>query len=140
MGLVDEFKRWRLVQQGLSSGKKRRTADEKGLFWFLSRSSSVRAGIYIAFAVGLGALILATSGITGLGQQGTLNVAGVLLICAISIFHLNHGVSAVKNGNVLLIFGGIFFQLWLIHLTRGVSSAWFSPDAQFLLIPLAFAP
>ncbi|MDB4364035.1 hypothetical protein N9Z09_01855, partial [Akkermansiaceae bacterium] len=86
MGLVDEFKRWRLVQQGLSSGKKRRTADEKGLFWFLSRSSSVRAGIYIAFAVGLGALILATSGITGLGQQGTLNVAGVLLICAISIF------------------------------------------------------
>jgi len=140
MSLVDKFRRWRLVQQGLSSGKKRRTADEKGLFWFLSRSPSVRAGIYLAFALGLAILIALTSGMSGLGLRGTLTVAGVLLICAIAIFHLNHGTSAVKNGSVLLVFGGIFFQLWLIHVTRDASSAWFSPDAQFFLIPLAFAP
>ena len=67
-------------------------------------------------------------------------VGGVLLTCAIAIFHLNHGVSAVRNGNVLLVFGGILFQLWLIHLTRGISSKWLPADAQFLLIPMAFAP
>ncbi|MDB4353839.1 hypothetical protein N9Z02_00905, partial [Akkermansiaceae bacterium] len=111
MGLVDEFKRWRLVQQGLSSGKKRRTADPKGLFWFLSRSSLVRVGIYIAFALGFGALIMGTNGIADLGQLGTLSVAAVLLVCAVAIFHLNHGASAVRNGSVLLVFGGILFQL-----------------------------
>ena len=140
MGLVDEFRRWRLVQRGFSSGKKRRTADEKGLFWFLSRSHSVRSGIYLAFALCFAALIYATSGIEGLGKQGSLMVGGVLLTCAIAIFHLNHGVSAVRNGNVLLVFGGILFQLWLIHLTRGISSKWLPADAQFLLIPMAFAP
>ncbi len=140
MGLIDEFKRWRLVQQGLSSGKKRRTAEEKGLFWFLSRSPSVRVGIYLAFALGLAFLISATAGIASLGYQGTLTVAGVLLVCAVAIFHLNHGKDALRNGNVLLVFGGMLFQLWLIHIAKGLSSAWFSPDAQFLLIPFAFAP
>ncbi|MGJ8695019.1 MAG: HD family phosphohydrolase [Verrucomicrobiaceae bacterium] len=140
MGLVDDFRRWRLVQQGLSSGKKRRTSKEKGLFWFLSRSVLVRAGIYLVFAGGISALLWNASSIAGLGQLQVLAVALVLLISAIAIFHFNHQQASRRNGNVLLVYGGILFHLWLVHVTSGLSAGWLPESARFLVMPLAFAP
>ncbi|MGC6427437.1 MAG: HD family phosphohydrolase [Akkermansiaceae bacterium] len=139
MGLIDEFKRWRLVQQGLSSGKKRRTSGETGIFWFLSRSGTVRGGIYAACAALLAAVLWNCPGMTAMGPVLLLSIAVVLLICAVAIFQLNHRRSSTKNGSVLLVYGGIVFHLWILRLASGL----LIPETQsisFLLMPLAFAP
>lgn len=139
MGLFDEFKRWRLVQQGLSSGKKRRTNQASGIFWFLSQSASVRAAVYLAFAIGLAVLCWNSPEREGMGQGLLFAITGVLVVCAIAIFQLNHHKSAGKNGSVLLIFGGIVFHLWLLRLTSGLVSEG-SLIAPILLMSLSFAP
>lgn len=139
MGLIDEFKRWRLVQQGLSSGKKRRTSEETGIFWFLSRSASVRGGIYVASAALLAAVLWNCPGMEPMGNVLLLSVTGILLVCAIAIFQLNHSRSANKNGSVLLVFGGIVFHLWILRLAGGLLVAE-SQGVSFLLMPLALAP
>ncbi|MDB4618323.1 HDIG domain-containing protein [Akkermansiaceae bacterium] len=139
MGLVDEFKRWRLVQQGLSSGKKRRTSEEGGMFWFLSRSALVRGGIYAASAAMLAAVLWKCPGMEEMGSVLLLSITAVLLICAVAIFQLNHHRSANKNGSVLLVFGGIIFHLWLLRLAGGLISTEESA-LSFLLMPLALAP
>lgn len=139
MGLVDEFKRWRLVQQGLSSGKKRRTSGEGGMFWFLSRSALVRGGIYAASAAMLAAVLWKCPGMEEMGSVLLLSITAVLLICAVAIFQLNHHRSANKNGSVLLVFGGIIFHLWLLRLAGGLISTEES-TLSFLLMPLALAP
>ena len=139
MGLIDEFKRWRLVQQGLSSGKKRRTNEETGVFWFLSRSGLVRGGIYAACAALLAAVLWSCPGAEETGEVLLLSIAGVLLVCAVAIFQLNHRKSATRNGSVLLVFGGIIFHLWVLRLASGLFVAE-SQGISFLLMPLALAP
>lgn len=139
MGLIDEFKRWRLVQQGLSSGKKRRTSEASAAFWFLSQSAAVRGAVYLAFALGLAILCWSSPEHEGIGQGLLYAITGVLVVCAIAIFQLNHHKSAGKNGSVLLIFGGMIFHLWLLRLTSGLVSEG-SLMAPILVMPLSFAP
>ena len=56
LGLVDQIRRWRLVQKGLSSGKKRRTSTDGGALAAMDRSLIVRGALYVGFSLGMLAL------------------------------------------------------------------------------------
>ena len=137
MGLVDVIKRWRLVQQGLSSGKKRRTSSDDGPFEKLGRSLALRGALYLGFAVSLLSLLIGTES----ASLGWLAIAGVILVCSLAIFHLNHQSSARRNGTVFLVFGGILAHLWLVRVACGFANGTALPEEyEFLILPLAFAP
>lgn len=137
MGLVDEIRRWRLVQQGLSSGKKRRTQSDAGVLVRLDRSLVIRGLLYVGFAIGMCGLLL---GLPGIGRMDMV-VGMVILACSLGIFHLNHQLSARRNGSVFLVFGGILIHLWLIRfICELITGSSFEVGFQFLVIPFAFAP
>ena len=137
MGLVDVIKRWRLVQQGLSSGKKRRTSSGDGPLEKLDQSLPLRGALYLGFVVGMLSLLLGTDE----GTLGKLIVASVILVCSLAIFHLNHQSSARRNGTVFLVFGGILAHLWLVRMACGFANGTALPEEyEFLILPLAFAP
>ena len=137
MGLVDVIKRWRLVQQGLSSGKKRRTSSPDGPLEKLDQSLVLRGTLYLSFAVGMLSLLIGSEGNT----LGWLFISSVILVCALAIFHLNHQSSAKRNGTVFLVFGGILAHLWMVRVACGFADGTALPEEyQFLILPLAFAP
>ena len=143
VGLIDLLKRWRLVNQGLSSGQKRRKQGDNQVVDSLGRSLWVRVLVFVAVAAGLGGLIWSGAGRTTFADdpERGLMVGAVLLVVAVAIFQLNHPSSKARNGRVVLIFGGMLFHLWLI---RGISvlveRSGLVADYQFLLLPMALAP
>ena len=136
LGLVDQIRRWRLVQQGLSSGKKRRTNTDGGALAAMDRSLIVRGALYVGFSLGMLALF---SGLQHVDSRAAEAV--VILICGLAIFHLNHQKSAQRNGSVLLIFGGILIHLWVVKLANGVAlQSDLGEHYEFLVMPIALAP
>lgn len=137
MGLVDQIRRWRLVQQGLSSGKKRRTSSDGGVLGALDRSIAIKGGLYLAFALGMVTLFIGVENVT----SSRVAEAIVIMICALAIFHLNHQQSARRNGSVLLVFGGILIHLWVVKLACGVAlESGLGANYEFLIMPMALAP
>lgn len=137
LGLVDQIRRWRLVQKGLSSGKKRRTSSDGGVLGNLDRSLWIRGSLYLSFALGMVSLLFGLPDV----DLKRVTVAVVILVSSLAIFHLNHQQSARRNGSVLLVFGGILTHLWVMRLVCGAAeTASLNENFQFLLIPLAFAP
>lgn len=137
MGFVDQIKRWRLVQQGLSSGKKRRTSSGGGILGTLDRSLPVRGLLYLAFALGMVSLFVGVENVT----YSRIVEAVVILICGLAIFHLNHQKSASRNGSVLLVFGGILIHLWVVKLACRVAlNSGLGINYEFLIMPMALAP
>lgn len=137
MGLVDQIRRWRLVQQGLSSGKKRRTSQDGGMLGRLDRSFFIRVLLYVGFALGLLGLFF---GWSGAGSERVPEVV-VILVSALAIFQLNHQGAANRNGSVLLVFGGILVHLFLVKLVFTLAlQAGTGEDFGFLLMPVALAP
>ncbi|NNC88775.1 MAG: HDIG domain-containing protein [Akkermansiaceae bacterium] len=143
MGLFDFIRRRRLTQKGLSSGKKRRTQTDGLVASTLDRSHVVRFGIYAVFGALLSVMVLLSSGSTGfrdLPAQGIL-VALVVLAMMLAVFHLSHPEVVKRNGNVLLVFGGIAAHLAVV---RGVAAVvelnGFDASLKLLLIPFALAP
>jgi putative nucleotidyltransferase with HDIG domain len=137
LGLVDQIKRWRLVQKGLSSGKKRRTSSDGGVLGTLDRSLVVRGSLYLAFALGMISLFIGVENVT----TTRIAEAVVIMICSLAIFHLNHQQSARRNGSVLLVFGGILVHLWVVKLACGVAlNSGLGTNFEFLIMPMALAP
>lgn len=137
VGLVDQIRRWRLVQQGLSSGKKRRTNQDGGFLGSLDRSFLVRVLLYVGFALGLVGLFF---GLSGVASERVPEVVAIL-ISALAIFQLNHQKAAVRNGSVLLVFGGILVHLYLVKLAFTLAlQAGMGEDLGFLIMPMALAP
>ena len=137
MGLVDQIRRWRLVQQGLSSGKKRRTSSDTEILGVLDRSFAIRVSLYLSFAVGMIALFFGLEDVT----SNLVMEAIILLICALGIFHLNHKHSARLNGSVLLVFGGILIHIWVVRLAFGFAFGdEITGGYAFLVMPMALAP
>ncbi|MDA7626822.1 HDIG domain-containing protein [Akkermansiaceae bacterium] len=136
LGLVDQIRRWRLVQKGLSSGKKRRTSTDGGALAAMDSSLIVRGALYVGFSLGMFALF---SGVQHNDSRAAEAV--VILICGLAIFHLNHQQSAGRNGRVLLVFGGILIHLWLVKLANGVAlKSDLGEHYEFLVMPIALAP
>jgi hypothetical protein len=136
LGFVDQIRRWRLVQKGLSSGKKRRTSTDRGALSAMDRSLAVRGLLYLGFCLGILGLLLGVQDIDSRWGE-----AVVILICGLAIFHLNHQQSARRNGCVLLVFGGILIHLWVVKLACGVAlRSDLGEHYDFLVIPIALAP
>ena len=83
MGFVDQIRRWRLVQKGLSSGKKRRTSTDRGALSAMDRSLAVRGLLYLGFGLGMLGLLLGVQDIDSRWGE-----AVVILICGLAIFTL----------------------------------------------------
>ena len=137
VGLIDQIRRWRLVQQGLSSGKKRRTSSDGGVLGRLDRSFLVRGLLYGGFALGMVGLFFGLAEI----RTGQVVEVMVILLSALAIFQLNHQQAANRNGCVLLVFGGILVHLFVVKLAYDFAlSAGFGTTYSFLVMPMALAP
>ena len=69
MGLLDAIKRWKLAQQGLSSGKKRRVHSENPVIQALEDSRWVKLALYSTFAVSCGVMTLKSSAGTAFSEE-----------------------------------------------------------------------
>ena len=141
MSLFDSIKRRRLTREGLSSGKKRRTQADGQMAKNMDRSTVLRFSIYGAFAVFLGVMVLATRTDSGL-QTGQAILVGILtLAMAVVVFEMSHAPVARRNGQVLLLFGGLALQLAILRgVFAFVDGNGFHESLKLLLIPFAFAP
>ncbi len=143
VGFLDEFKRWRLARQGLSSGKKRRVHCESAAMQSLEFSVWVRLALYATFAVGSSVLVLKSSAHSVFSSdplKGTL-CGLILALTALATFHFGREASCRRNSRVVLVLGGMLGHLGVIRLVMSFASDASSPGMfHFLLLPFALAP
>ena len=146
MGFIDTFKRWRLAQRGMSSGKKRRTSTkgESAVAESIDSGIWVKILIYPIFAA-LVCLFVPVSGGDGALYHGDLvkrvTVCLVLCLGMMLYYHIRQSVR-VKNGRIVLVYGCVLVNLLLVWATAyflAANPTW-SLDYMILVPPLAFAP
>lgn len=144
MGFWDAFKRWKLAQQGLSSGKKRRVYDTDSRFSvLLGNAQWVYWLLSVLFVVYLTALVMQDEHNAKWSTQSwqSLLSAVVLGITALIMLRLNHRDLTRKNGAMVLLLGGLLLQLTLVYLiSNWVDLYQLRSDYKLLLIPFALAP
>ena len=108
MELFDSIRRRRLTQQGLSSGKKRRTYADRALILRLDGSSGVRYGLYLLFTLFAASLAFNDSGATGQGEEGVGTLFSFLVACGISLalFEILCRKVTGRNSHVFLVLLG----------------------------------
>ena len=143
MGLSDFIRRRRLTQQGMSSGRKRRTADDAAVAHRLDRNAPLRFAIYGCFGVVLAMLVAnAPAGSWAFGHPAPAVLVVLLgLIMALVAFETSFPKKARLNGQVLLLFGGLALHLALaLAASLVVTKNNFDDALKLLVIPFAFAP
>lgn len=145
MGFLDAIKRRRLADKGMSSGKKRRTtsASESAVVNSMERSVWIKLLVYPVF-VFLSCLIIASYKSTDIlfydDDVHRMLICSVLSLLAICFYHIRHD-SKIRNGKVVLVFGGILLHLVLLRATfTFIQNNDLDPDYRLLLAPLAFIP
>ncbi len=136
MEFFDKIKRERLARRGLSSGKKRRTQEDRHVTESLENSMGVRIGLYGLLALVAGWLVTTVSG--GTFESELLagwTVTLVILAAAILIFHFNYPNTSSRSSKTFLVIGGLLAQLFLI---RGVMAL--EPMYEMLVLPVALIP
>lgn len=143
MGFLDALKRWRLAQQGLSSGKKRRIYSENQVLHALENSRWLRLALFLTFTVSCALLALKAGPTATFYEKPVIGAFHALLVTltAIAMSQLTMNGSCKRNGRVLLVFGGILVHLLvlktLIHLSHtGVISS----HHLIFLLPYGLAP
>ena len=143
MGLSDFIRRRRLTQQGMSSGRKRRTTAEDAVSARIDNSAPLRFGIYGAFGVVLAVLVASAprgSWAYGHPAQAVLVVA-LSLVMALVVFETSFARKARRNGHVLLLFGGLALHLAFARAASlVVVEHQYDEALKLLVIPFAFAP
>ena len=146
MGFWDAFKRWKLAQQGLSSGKKRRVyaADER-FSAVMAQSLWVRWLLMLAFVFCLVSLVLwqphDRNGKWSAEIWQQIVSAISLGATALIMLRLNHRDALRRNGVVLLLLGGLLVHLGVVCLiTHWVDANQWRRELKLLLIPFALAP
>ena len=137
------MRRRRLTQRGLSSGKKRRTQPDGRVVGTLDRSGTVRYAIYGAFAVIVCLLVLNAPRGNGLALEPPHEIVASLIsvVMAVMVFEMSHRRVAGRNGQVLLVFGGLAAHLALVGGAGAVvEGSGLSASFELLLISYAFAP
>ncbi|MBT8036766.1 MAG: HDIG domain-containing protein [Verrucomicrobiae bacterium] len=146
MGFIDAFKRWRLAEKGMSSGKKRRTttASENAMVDSMEHSAWMKLLIYPIFAV-LVCLITVfyISDQTLFHDNGIRRIFVCLILAGavILFYHIRHSLKG-GNSQVVLVYGGVLVHLVLLRAACYVvdnNPSW-DVDYRILLPPLAFAP
>ena len=144
VGYWDAFKRWRLAQQGLSSGKKRRVYDADGRMGaLLGNARWVGCLLSVFFVIGFAALVSSQSPGDSWSNQDWQAVfsAATLSLTALLMLRTNHRDMFNKNGILLLLLGGVLLHLTLVRMI----SLWVDVNEvrnqyKLLLIPFALAP
>jgi putative nucleotidyltransferase with HDIG domain len=146
VGFWDAFKRWKLAQQGLSSGKKRRVyaADER-FSAVIAQSLWVRWLLMLAFVLCLVSLVLwqphDRNGKWSAEIWQQIVSAISLGATALIMLRLNHRDALRRNGVVLLLLGGLLVHLGVVCLiTHWVDANQWRSELKLLLIPFALAP
>lgn len=139
MGLIDAIKRWKLAQQGMSSGKKRRKRNERSVVGSMERSTGLRVFLYLLFIIFSSVLVFNnTDRLHFAGAASTsvfLHIS--LTVGLVLFFDLQHGHKP-KNSRVLLVFGSVFFHLLVLRLASVVVTK--NSEFSILLMPYALAP
>jgi putative nucleotidyltransferase with HDIG domain len=144
VGYWDAFKRWRLAQQGLSSGKKRRVYDADGRMGaLLGNARWVGCLLSVFFVIGFAALVSSQSPGDSWSNQDWQAVfsAATISLTALLMLRTNHRDMFNKNGILLLLLGGVLLHLTLVRMI----SLWVDVNEvrnqyKLLLIPFALAP
>ncbi len=144
MGFWDAFKRWKLAQQGLSSGKKRRVYDaDERIGALLGNARWVYWLLCFSFVTYLTALVMQhphTGKWATQNWQSALS-AMVLGVTALIMLHLNHRDLTRKNGVMVLLLGGVLLQLTVVFLiSHWVDIYHLRSEYKLLLIPFGLVP
>ena len=144
MGFWDAFKRWKLAQQGLSSGKKRRVYDaDERIGALLGNARWVYWLLCFSFVIYLTALVMQhphTGKWATESWQSALS-AMVLGVTALIMLHLNHRDLTRKNGVMVLLLGGVILQLTVVFLiSHWVDIYHLRSEYKLLLIPFGLVP
>ncbi|GHC67468.1 HDIG domain-containing metalloprotein [Roseibacillus persicicus] len=132
----DKIKRERLARRGLSSGKKRRTQEDRHVTESLESSLGVRLGLYALLAIFAGWLVTTVPGGSFEGHiVAGWTVTLVILAAAILIFHFNYPQTSSRASKTFLVIGGLLGELFLL---RGVMAM--SPENGILIMPVALIP
>jgi len=95
MGFIDAFKRWRLAQRGMSSGKKRRTAKSgSGVVDSMEQSIWIKLLIYPVFAV-LACLVVAfhvSEGLLFFDEAIQRTLICLILVAGVILFYHLRGI------------------------------------------------
>jgi hypothetical protein len=143
VGFLDAIKRWRLAQQGLSSGKKRRIHTENPVIQALEDSLWVRWALHATFAVSCGVLVLKSAEGTSFANdplRGGL-YGFIIAVAAILMFQVSLQAPCRRNSRVFLVLGGLLAHLIILRLVMGLVAAGHIPDNhRFFFVPFALAP
>lgn len=143
MGFLDAIKRWRLAQQGLSSGKKRRVHSENPVVQALEDSRWVKMSLHATFAVASGVLVLKASSGTAFAEdplKGAL-YGFIIAVTAVVMFQVSLQTACRRNSRVILVLGGLIGHLILVRLVMGLVDSGHIPEVyRFFFVPFALAP
>ncbi len=143
MGFLDAIKRWRLAQQGLSSGKKRRIHSENPVIQALEDSQWVKFALYATFVVSCAVMVLkAAPGTSFANDPLKGSVYGLIIaVTAIMLFHVSLQTTCRRNSRVVLVLGGLVGHLILVRLAMGLADIGVIPEVfRFFFVPFALAP
>lgn len=140
---MDAIKRWRLAQQGLSSGKKRRVHSENPVIQALEDSLWVKLSLYVTFAVTTAVLILKSADGTAFSDN-TIKGAiygFVIATTALVMFQVSLQGSCRRNSRVVLVLGTLIAHLLLVRVIMGLADTGVIPETyRFFAVPFALAP
>ena len=143
MGILDAIKRWRLTQQGLSSGKKRRVYCENALVQALENSPWVKLALFMSFTVCCALMVLnsaPTSSFAADPLRGAL-YGFIIATTAVVMFQVSLQTTCRRNSRVVLVFGVLICHLLLVQLAMAlVANGHIQDELQFFFIPFALAP
>lgn len=143
MGLLDVIKRWRLTQQGLSSGKKRRVHSENPVIQILENSQWVKFALYATFAVSSAVMVLKASPGTSFAQEPFKGMlyGFIIAITAIVMFQVSLQTSCWRNSRAVLVLGSLIGHLALVQTVMNLVDREYIPQVyRFFFVPFALAP
>ena len=127
----------------MSSGRKRRIHAENPVALTLDRSLWVRFSLYLAFASGIGVMVLKAASDSNFADdplRGAL-FGFVIAATAVAVVQANYESVSQRNGRILLVLGGLAGHLAIV---RGISfmveANGLPGEMKFLLIPFALTP
>ncbi len=143
MGILDAIKRWRLTQQGLSSGKKRRVYSENAVIQILENSVWVKLALFVTFTVSCAIMVIKSAPGSSFAEdpiRGAL-YGFIISTTAVVMFQVSLQTSCQRNSRVVLVLGGLLGHLLLVQIAMILVNAGHIPLVlQFFFIPFALAP
>jgi len=143
VGFLDALKRWRLAQQGLSSGKKRRIHSENQVLQALDNSVWLRLALFLSFCVGCALLVLNSDPEATFSTQPAVGAlyALVISVTAIVMSHLTMKERCHRNSRVVLVYGSLLVHLLLLKTLVSLSGSQILPSNYLIFVlPYCLAP